>query len=143
MYNNKGFLKLIIFVVIISLLIYFIYTYFTFILMLIIINIIIEIQKYKIKNKLLKNKINMLNNKKPTKVFKIVNKNNGMNIINNMVEMNTDIKTKKNLVKIEKNICVICNIYCKKKCGQCKTAYYCCVEHQIQDWKHHKTICTC
>lgn len=111
--------------------------------MLIIIYIIIWIEKYKIENKLLNNRINMLNNKKPAKVFKMVAKHNNMNIINKSLETNSDIENKKNLVKMEKNICVICNIYCKKKCGQCKTAYYCCAEHQIQDWKHHKTICKC
>lgn len=111
--------------------------------MLIIIYIIIGIQKYKIENNLLNNKIKMLNNKKHAKVFKILTKNNHMNIIINGVETNNCTEIKKNVVKMEKNICVVCNIYCKKKCGQCKTAYYCCLDHQIQDWKHHKPICTC
>ena len=29
-----------------------------------------------------------------------------------------------------------------KKCGACKTAVYCCVDHQREDWPRHKSTCT-
>ena len=36
--------------------------------------------------------------------------------------------------------CEVCNIQTKKMC-KCKLAYYCCEEHQKQDWKKHKSLC--
>jgi hypothetical protein len=130
MNNKNSFLKLIIFGFIISYAIYFIYTHFKFILTLIIIYIVLLLQKYKIENKALNIKITLLNETQKRKVFKKVTVTNikNMNIINNVVKM-------------EKNICLVCNIYCKKKCGECKTAYYCCLEHQKHDWVYHKQIC--
>ena len=31
--------------------------------------------------------------------------------------------------------------FSEKKCGGCKFQWYCCVEHQKEDWAHHKPIC--
>ena len=31
--------------------------------------------------------------------------------------------------------------FSEKKCGGCKFQWYCCVEHQKEDWTHHKPIC--
>lgn len=28
-----------------------------------------------------------------------------------------------------------------KACGNCTRVYYCCKQHQIEDWKSHKTLC--
>lgn len=36
--------------------------------------------------------------------------------------------------------CKVCRMECKKKCA-CKLVYYCCVNHQRQDWKNHKKVC--
>lgn len=133
MNNKNSFLKLIIFGFIISYAIYFIYTYFVFILTLIIIYILLLLQNYKVENKSLNSKITILNDIQNKKVFKkspVINITN-MNIINNVVEV----------VEMQKNICVVCKIYCKKKCKQCKIAYYCCLEHQRENWPHHKKIC--
>lgn len=118
MNNTNSILNLISNLVIISSVIYFIYTYFVCILIVLIMYIIILLQKYKIENKILNNKITILNNKN-AKVFKRVAKNMGM----------------------KKRICVVCNITCKKKCERCKTAYYCCIEHQRENWPYHKTVC--
>jgi hypothetical protein len=133
MNNKNSFLKLIIFGFIISYAIYFIYTYFVFILTFIVIYIVLLLQKYKLENKSLNSKITILNviqNKKVFKKFQVIKITN-MNIINNVVEV----------VEMQKNICVVCNIYCKKKCERCKTAYYCCIEHQRENWSYHKKIC--
>ena len=29
-----------------------------------------------------------------------------------------------------------------RKCGRCKSTYYCCVAHQTEDWKRHRTDCS-
>jgi hypothetical protein len=29
-----------------------------------------------------------------------------------------------------------------RKCGRCKSTYYCCVAHKNDDWKHHRTDCS-
>jgi hypothetical protein len=34
-----------------------------------------------------------------------------------------------------------CNAIGKSKCSRCKNAFYCSKEHQIQDWKNHKSVC--
>lgn len=133
MNNKNSFLKLIIFGFIISYAIYFIYTHIVFINTFIIIYILLLLQKYKLENKSLNIKITILNDIKKKQVFKkipVINITN-MKIINNAAEV----------VEMKKNVCVICNIYCKKKCGYCKTAYYCCLEHQKHDWAYHKQIC--
>lgn len=40
------------------------------------------------------------------------------------------------------NSCEICGISENlQRCGQCKSVYYCCKEHQRQDWKKHKIQC--
>lgn len=74
-------------------------------------------QKYKIENETLKTNIKtIINDNKNAKLFKKVS-------------------------KIKNNVCAVCNIYCKKKCANCKTEYYCCLEHQQQHWSSHKSIC--
>lgn len=47
---------------------------------------------------------------------------------------------KKTLKKLTKH-CEICGILSSKCCPTCKSAYYCCAEHQKQDWKIHKKYC--
>lgn len=42
--------------------------------------------------------------------------------------------------RIEK-ICPVCKKEASKRCSRCAMVYYCCVEHQQQDWKVHKTTC--
>uniref|UniRef100_A0A182SCU7 MYND-type domain-containing protein n=1 Tax=Anopheles maculatus TaxID=74869 RepID=A0A182SCU7_9DIPT len=42
--------------------------------------------------------------------------------------------------RIEK-ICPICKKEASKRCSRCAMVYYCCVEHQQQDWKLHKATC--
>ena len=38
--------------------------------------------------------------------------------------------------------CVICGMSCTKRCSRCRSAYYCCQEHQRLDWKKwHKNKC--
>lgn len=27
------------------------------------------------------------------------------------------------------------------RCGRCRSSFYCCKEHQRQDWKKHKLVC--
>ena len=41
------------------------------------------------------------------------------------------------------NVCGLesCNNNAEKKCSMCGSLYYCCVEHQKQDWKRHKPKC--
>jgi hypothetical protein len=87
-------------------------------------------EKYKIENMSLHHIITKLNHPHKGKVF------------NNCIQIhNINIINEKKQVEMKKNICVVCNIYCKRKCQKCKTAYYCCVEHQMKDWKCHKKIC--
>jgi hypothetical protein len=40
-----------------------------------------------------------------------------------------------------KGLCSICFKDSSLKCGECKTVFYCCSEHQKLDWKKHKRIC--
>uniref|UniRef100_A0A182W2G3 MYND-type domain-containing protein n=1 Tax=Anopheles minimus TaxID=112268 RepID=A0A182W2G3_9DIPT len=42
--------------------------------------------------------------------------------------------------RIEK-ICPICKKEAFKRCSRCVMVYYCCAEHQQQDWKVHKATC--
>ena len=37
-------------------------------------------------------------------------------------------------------ICVVCGVNSKHKCPKCYT-FYCCRDHQVQDWKKHKKTC--
>lgn len=37
--------------------------------------------------------------------------------------------------------CIICANDAPFKCTACKTAYYCCAEHQKKDWSKHKINC--
>ncbi|XP_037828330.1 SET domain-containing protein SmydA-8 [Lucilia sericata] len=39
------------------------------------------------------------------------------------------------------NPCTICKTETKNSCSNCKQVFYCCVEHQKQDWKNHKKNC--
>lgn len=43
--------------------------------------------------------------------------------------------------EVHGGICPVCNQSAKKRCSGCSVAYYCSVEHQRQDWKHHKNVC--
>lgn len=37
--------------------------------------------------------------------------------------------------------CQFCNQPATLRCSSCKTAAYCCKEHQKEDWKTHKNGC--
>ncbi|XP_066261854.1 SET domain-containing protein SmydA-8-like [Euwallacea similis] len=37
--------------------------------------------------------------------------------------------------------CEVCKAVCTQKCSQCKSVYYCCSEHQRENWKDHKADC--
>jgi hypothetical protein len=39
------------------------------------------------------------------------------------------------------NKCIICQKVTERYCSQCKLVYYCSKEHQLQDWKNHRTYC--
>ena len=39
------------------------------------------------------------------------------------------------------NICALCAVPATSTCAKCKMVYYCCREHQAQDFKIHKLIC--
>ena len=38
--------------------------------------------------------------------------------------------------------CALCGNPAAQKCNRCKVTYYCSREHQQQDWKTHKVMCT-
>lgn len=39
-------------------------------------------------------------------------------------------------------LCTLCGCYGEKRCSKCKSAVYCCREHQVLDWKEqHKNSC--
>lgn len=38
-------------------------------------------------------------------------------------------------------VCKVCETRCDTKCERCKSIWYCCREHQLQDWKRHKKNC--
>jgi len=50
-------------------------------------------------------------------------------------------KTLRKDLKKDIKKCSICSIPAKKSCSVCKSIYYCCREHQTQDWKRHKKEC--
>lgn len=37
--------------------------------------------------------------------------------------------------------CQVCSKYGTNRCGRCHAVYYCCREHQMQDWFAHKNTC--
>jgi len=37
--------------------------------------------------------------------------------------------------------CAVCQEPCTKKCGRCKSVFYCSGEHQKSHWKSHKRSC--
>jgi len=38
-------------------------------------------------------------------------------------------------------VCKICGDEANLKCSRCSCIYYCCKEHQTEDWKVHKKVC--
>jgi pre-rRNA-processing protein TSR4 len=45
--------------------------------------------------------------------------------------------------RLEKTLCVVCGLTAPKRCGACKKAQYCSVDHQRDDWRAvHKYTCT-
>lgn len=45
--------------------------------------------------------------------------------------------------EFESSLCVICGLDAPKRCGACKRAQYCSIDHQREDWKvAHKWICS-
>ena len=45
-------------------------------------------------------------------------------------------------VVMDKKSCAVCGVKTGiKQCGRCKRVCYCCKEHQIYDWKIHKSLC--
>jgi hypothetical protein len=44
-------------------------------------------------------------------------------------------------LKKELKVCGVCSNPADKLCGICKSIYYCCREHQTEDWKRHKKEC--
>lgn len=54
----------------------------------------------------------------------------------------SDLYTNDNLDGLlEKAYCNKCGKEAVKKCGRCKSVYYCSRECQVDDWKSHKPIC--
>ena len=56
--------------------------------------------------------------------------------------MMVDKKYRKMFCGKEMRACGLC--FCVgnlQKCGNCCEVYYCCREHQVEDWKHHKPAC--
>ena len=37
--------------------------------------------------------------------------------------------------------CKACGLKASMKCSACKKVSYCCKEHQVLDWKQHKSVC--
>ncbi len=37
--------------------------------------------------------------------------------------------------------CAVCEKKCKTHCAKCKSVFYCCAEHQSNDWEFHKVVC--
>ena len=40
-----------------------------------------------------------------------------------------------------KGSCAVCKKPAKTRCSACCKVFYCCVDHQKQDWKTHKLEC--
>ena len=46
-------------------------------------------------------------------------------------------------IKVKEAPCNICGDLTRYKCSGCRTAYYCCSDHQKQDWKEcHSVVCS-
>ena len=41
----------------------------------------------------------------------------------------------------QKRLCCVCKKYCKRKCPNCKKAYFCDTDCQQEGWKTHKIAC--
>ncbi len=51
-------------------------------------------------------------------------------------------KEKTNEDVADNNRCAVCNMPATKRCQRCKSAYYCCREHQVSHWRsQHKSTC--
>lgn len=57
------------------------------------------------------------------------------------VEMTAEQIKKTNKENKKIKVCEICQTPSKKCCPICRKAFYCCAEHQLQDWKLHKKSC--
>ncbi|XP_058801221.1 SET domain-containing protein SmydA-8-like isoform X2 [Phymastichus coffea] len=43
----------------------------------------------------------------------------------------------------EQNVCAVCKVSAKRKCGGCRSVYYCGKEHQKAHWREHWRKCKC
>lgn len=54
-----------------------------------------------------------------------------------MKSMGLNIEQEKAIIR-----CFVCRKETTKCCARCRSAYYCCKEHQVNDWETHKKACT-
>jgi len=46
-------------------------------------------------------------------------------------------------IKVKERPCNVCGKFTRSKCSNCRVAYYCCSDHQKQDWKEcHNVVCS-